>query len=119
MVEILVPMSLFFSVAVIVGLWVYFRYRTRNETQKTLREAIERGQEMTPEFIKLLGDPPRHPKADLRRGIVALAIGAGFALFPFVLGEEDAIRPLLAVASFPCVIGLAYLALWKTGGRQE
>ena len=119
MVEILVPMSLFFSVAIIVGLFVYFRYRARSETQKTLREAIERGQEMTPEFIKLLGDPPRQPNADLRRGIVALAIGAAFALFGVLLGEEDAIRPMLAVASFPCVIGLAYLALWKTGGRQE
>lgn len=119
MVEILVPMSLFFSVALVVGLVVYFRYRARSETQKTLREAIERGQEMTPDFIKLLGDPPRHPNADLRRGIVALAIGAGFAVFGLLLGEEDAVRPMLAVASFPCVIGLAYLALWKTGGRKD
>lgn len=119
MVEILVPMSLFFSVALVAILFVYFRYRARSETQRTLREAIERGQEMTPEFVKLLGDPPRHPNADLRRGIVALAIGAAFAVFGLLLGEEDAIRPMLAVASFPCVIGLAYLALWKTGGRKD
>lgn len=119
MVEILVPVSLFFSIALVLLMALYFRHRARVEAQTSLRQAIDRGQELTPELIKLMGDPPRHPKADLRRGIIALAIGVGFAVFGLLLGEEDAIQPLLGVASFPCVIGLAYIIMWLTMGEKE
>lgn len=119
MVELLVPITLFFSIAVVVVLGLYYRYRGRAEVQKSLRQAIEGGQQLTPEFLKLLGDPPRHPRADLRRGIVILSMALGFAAFGLLLGEEDAMQPMLAVASFPGMIGVAYLLLWKFGGQQD
>ncbi|MCJ7556224.1 MAG: DUF6249 domain-containing protein [Gammaproteobacteria bacterium] len=119
MSELMIPITLFISIAVVVVLGLYYRHRSRVEVQKSLRQAIEGGQQLTPEFLKLLGDPPRHPRADLRRGIVILALAAGFALFGLLLGEEDAVQPMLAVASFPGVIGVAYLLLWKFGGGQD
>jgi hypothetical protein len=119
MVEILIPITLFLSLAVVVILGLYFRYRARAEVQQSLRAAIDRGQELTPEFLKLLGDPPKSPQADLRRGIIFLVVGAGLAVFGLLLGEEDAVQPLLAIASFPCLVGIAYLFMWKFGGRKE
>ena len=119
MSELMVPITLFLSIAVVIVLALYYRYRGRVEVQMSLRQAIEGGQQLTPEFLKLLGDPPRHPQADLRRGIVILALAAAFALFGLLLGEEDAVQPLLAVASFPGVIGVAYLLLWKFGGWTD
>lgn len=119
MSELMVPITMFISIAVVVVLGLYYRYRGRVEVQKSLRQAIEGGQQLTPEFLKLLGDPPRHPRADLRRGIVILALAAGFAVFGLLLGEEDAVQPMLAVASFPAVIGVAYLLLWKFSGQPD
>jgi len=114
-----VPIVLFLSVGAVIALGLMFRYRARAEVQKTLRQAIERGQEMTPEFLQHLGDPPRSRTADLRRGIIAMAIGVGFAVFAIVLGEEDAVRPMLGVASFPLMLGVAYLFLWRFAARPE
>lgn len=114
-----VPISMFLSLGAVVALGLFYRYRTRAELQKTLRTAIERGQEMTPEFLERLGDPPRTPEADLRRGLVAVALGAGFAIFALVLGEEDAVGPLLGLSAFPFCVGAAYLAMWKFASKAR
>lgn len=113
-----VPLSMFVSLAIIISLFFMFRYRTRRDLQSTLRAAIDKGQELTPEIIDRLGTPPAAPDRDLRRALVAIAIAAGFALFGVVLGEEDATRPLLAVACFPLAIGIAFLLMYRFGSKR-
>lgn len=108
----LVPITMFVSVAVVFSLFFYFRFRVRRERQRTLRAVIEKGAELTPELLEQLGEPPPGGRADLRRGIIAIAIGLGFAAFGVILGEEDAVQPMLAVGAFPFLVGLAYLGLW-------
>lgn len=108
----LVPITLFVSLALIAGLLIYFRFRTRREVQQTLRSAIDKGQELTPEILERIGEPRRPAQADLRRGVIAISLGAGCAAFGLVLGEQDAVQPLLAIAAFPFLVGLAYLSLW-------
>jgi hypothetical protein len=49
----------------------------------------------------------------MRRGVIAISLGVGFAAFGLLLGEEDAVRPFLAIGAFPFLIGVAYLGLWK------
>ncbi|UCC15295.1 MAG: hypothetical protein JSW21_04990 [Gammaproteobacteria bacterium] len=108
-----VPITFFLSIALIAGLVIYFRYRTRSEIQRTLRSAIDKGQELTPEILERIGEPRRPANADLRVGVIAIALGVGCAAFGLVLGEEDAVQPLLAIAAFPFLVGLAYLSLWR------
>jgi hypothetical protein len=112
MEDTLVPIALFTVIGVTMCLSFYFRHRTRLEIQTTVRAAIERGQELTPEVLEGLSDAlnPRH--GDLRRGVISVALGIAFALFGILLGEEDAQGPLLAVSAFPFIVGLGYLALW-------
>jgi hypothetical protein len=116
--ELWVPIVLFLSIATVLGLWFYFRYRARREVQETVRAAIERGQELTPEFLERLGEPGDARQSDLRRGVIAAGIGAGFIAFALILGEEDAVRPLMAIGMFPVMIGLAYLGLWRFVDRD-
>lgn len=113
-----VPITMFLSVAFVIVAMFAFRYRARRDMQQTIRTAIDKGHELTPELIDRLGEPAKKPGADLRRGIVWLAIGVGFALFGVVLGEEDAVQPLLAVSAFPAVIGIAFLLLSKFGNKD-
>lgn len=109
--EIIVPSVMFISVAVVVGIFFMYRHRTRTELQRTVRAALEKGQELTPEIIDRLGQPRQSHHADLRRALIWLAVGLGFVAFGLVLDEEDAVRPLIAVGSFPLLIGIAYLIM--------
>jgi Domain of unknown function (DUF6249) len=109
--EMYIPIVLFICLAVIFGLFLMFRYRTRADMQKTVRSALDKGQELTPELVERLGQPKPMPHADLRRALIWIAVGVGFALFGFILDEDDAVRPLIAIGTFPVVIGIAYLIL--------
>ena len=117
--EVFIPISMFLSMGVVISLFFMFRYRARRDLQDTLRTAIEKGQELTPEIIEQLGTPPAAPDRDLRRALIAIGIAAGFALFGMVLGEEDAIRPLLAVSCFPLVVGIAFLLMYRYGAKRQ
>lgn len=114
---ILVPISLFAMVVLIIWLFQHFGARKRQEAFKTLRLAIEKGQEITPAAMEAMARMS-HPLADLRRGIVFVAIAAAFAAFGAIIGwgvqDEDIggiVRGLCAVAVFPLFVGLAFLGL--------
>lgn len=108
-----VPITLFICLAVVVALFLYFRFRSRREAQQTVRAALEKGAELTPELLQQLGEPQRPRNSDMRRGVIGISLGIGFAAFGLLLGEEDAVRPFLAIGAFPLLIGIAYLGLWK------
>lgn len=109
--EALIPIVMFICLAVVVAIFLMFRHRSRAELQQTVRMALDKGQELTPEIIERLGQPKQPPYSDLRRALIWIATGVGFAAFGFILDEEDAVRPLIAVGAFPLVIGIAYLIL--------
>ncbi len=117
--EYMIPISAVVSVAVVLSLVFYFRYKARNATQQTIRTALEKGQALTPEIIESLGQPKRPPKADLRLGLIWLAVGVGCGAFGFILGEEEAVRPFLAIGAFPFIIGLAYLVIHWFNGTER
>jgi hypothetical protein len=110
--DILVPISLFLVIGTVISLSFYFRYRTRQEIQSTVRAAIERGQELTPEVLDGLSDALNSRHGDLRRGVISLAIGIALFLFAGLIGEPDAEGPLRAISAFPLLLGAGYLGLW-------
>lgn len=116
--ELLIPISMFLAIVLVVWIVVAFRFKTQQNIQTTYRAAIERGQELTPELLDRLGDSrPKH--RDLRRGIVLIGLGLGLAVFGVALGEEDAVRPLIAVGALPFLVGVAYLGLWKFTAKDQ
>ncbi|NIP95990.1 MAG: hypothetical protein GWO24_22150 [Akkermansiaceae bacterium] len=112
MEDILVPISLFLVIGAVISLSLYFRYRTRQEIQSTVRAAIERGQELTPEVLDGLSDALNSRHGDLRRGVISVAIGIALFLFAGAVGEADAEGPLRAISAFPLMLGAGYLGLW-------
>ena len=113
--EMWIPIVMFGGLTVVLSLFVWFRYRAKRDTQLTIRTAIEKGQEISPEMIDNLLNPPASPQRDLRRGLIGVVTAIGFALFGLILGEEDAVRPLLGVAMFPLSIGVAFLLMHYFG----
>jgi hypothetical protein len=119
MQDILVPIVLFVTIGGVIALNFYFRYRTRLTIQATVRAAIEQGQNLTPEVLEGLTDSLNSRNADLRRGVISLALGAALFVFAIVLGEEDAVGPLMAFSAFPFLVGLAYIGLWAFLKREK
>ncbi len=115
--EELIPIVLFLTIGGVFALAFYLKYKARHDVQHTVRLAIERGEALSPELIETLATSIASPYADLRRGVIFLALGAAGFAFAALLGEEDAMSPIMAVSTFPIVIGLAYLGLWFFIGR--
>ena len=115
-----VPITLFVAIAAVIGILVYFHFRSRSEFQKTVRVLIERGQQLTPEFLERISDGRgAHAKnRDLRSGAVSVALGLGIGSFGLLLGESDAVRPFIAIGNVPLLVGLALIGLWKFGPRD-
>jgi Na+/H+ antiporter NhaD/arsenite permease-like protein len=121
MAEELIPIVLFAMIAVIVWLVTYFRFRTRSEMQQTVRQALEKGTELTPELLDKLGTPERPADKDLRLGLIWLSVGIALALCGLFVPDPSgyALKGCLSGAVFPGMIGLAYLVMWQFTSRKE
>ena len=117
----MIPIVLFVCVAIVIAVFLYLRFRARFEYQKTVRAAIERGQQLSPEFLERLADdqPVGGPNRDLRIGVTSIALGISIALFGWLLGDAGLIRLLLAVGNVPLLVGLALVCLWRFAPRED
>ena len=65
----------------IIAIFLFLSYSNKNKAKKmdTLVKVVEHGAEVDPELLKML-DEPSGPAADLRKGLVWLAIGVPLTL---------------------------------------
>jgi len=119
--EELIPIVMFISIAVVIGLFFWFKYRSRSEVQATIRSVIEKGQELSPEVIDRLGHPVPPKHRDLRLALIWLALAAGLTLCGLAVPDptENALRGCLAGAAFPFCIGVAYLVMWRFASNER
>ena len=113
---------MFAGLTVIIGLFFWFRYRARSEMQQTIRTAIDKGQELTPELVESLGSPQKSPKdKDLRLSLIWLATALGIGFFGFAMSsvEEEVFMIMLGIAAFPFMLGLAYMIMWRYTERAQ
>lgn len=110
-----VPITLFAGLTVIVALFFWFRYRARGDIQQTIRTALDKGQELSPEVIDRLGHPRPPKDQDLRLALIWLALAIALALCGWAVPDPSgsALRGCLAGAAFPFCIGVAYLIMWR------
>ena len=111
-----VPIAMFAGLTVIISLFFWFRFRARKEMQQTIRAAIDKGQELSPELVESLGTSQKRSKyQDLRNGMIWLAVGAGIALFGVAMGQiEQEVMPIMAgISALPFMIGIAYVIMWR------
>ena len=122
MADELIPIIMFISIAVVLVFLFWFRFRAREGTQQTIRAALDKGHELTPEVIDRLGHPRPSKYRDLRLGVIWLAIAVGLALMAVAVGNfaTEALHGTLASAALPAAIGVGYLIIhWITGKDEE
>ena len=122
MEAILVPISMFAGLTLIISLFFWFRFRARSEMQQTIRSAIDKGQELSPELVESLGTSQKRSKyQDLRNGMIWLAVGVGTALFGVAMGqvEEEVMAIMAGISAMPFMIGIAYVIMWRVTERGQ
>lgn len=118
-VDVVVPSILFIGMTLTLIMMLFWRYRAKRDVQETIQRALDKGAELTPELLERLGEPVAKGETYMRRGVIWLAAGIAFCVFGLVVGEEDAVRPMMAMGTFPGIIGVAHLVLWKITGDKD
>lgn len=120
MEETLIPIFLFAAIVGIVWLFSHYNYKKRDTAHQTLRHAVDKGQEVSPELIERMSYLSDPVKSDLRRGVLFIAFGFAVISLGLLIPEEDpdAFRGVLGVSSFPIILGIAYLGLWRFGHER-
>ena len=113
-----VPIVMFAGLTLVMSLFVYFRHRGRSEMQQTIRMALDKGHELSPEIIDRLGHPKASKFRDLRLGVIWLSLAVALVLCAFAIPEPEALRGILAGAAFPFCIGCAYLINYRFTGQD-
>ena len=80
MVEELIPIVMFAGLTIVFSILLWFRFRTRREQQETIRMALDKGHELTPEIINRLGHPEPGKYKDLRLGAIWMSLAVALAL---------------------------------------
>lgn len=110
MVEIWVPTAAFISISFVIYVFLYFRSKGRSEVQSTIRQALDKGAELTPEMIEKMSYVKSPRVADLRRGVVLVSLGLAIFLASMMAGSLSESGP---IAMFPLLVGIGFLAVWK------
>ena len=120
MVEILIPIAMFTGLTIVLCLFFLFRYKTRSEMQATIRTALDKGQELSPEIIDRLGTPKPPKDKDLRTSLIWFALAVSFAALGLGIPEEDpeVFQMFLGISAFPFSLGVAYLVMWFYSRRN-
>jgi hypothetical protein len=117
----MIPITMFIGLTIVLCLFFWFRSKSRSDVQATIRAAMEKGQELTPEVIDRLGHPKPSKHKDLRWALVWIALALGMAVFGTVLPDDDneAQMIFIGMAAFPLFLGIAYLIMWRVAGRES
>jgi Na+/H+ antiporter NhaC len=119
--NILIPILALLMPVFIVGIVFFFRAKERSETQKTIRAAIEKGQDLPKEFMESLqktqNNTEKSPARDLRNGVILLALAAALVAMDYIDGYN--FDDLTGFAAIPGFIGLALLILGFIGNARK
>lgn len=119
MEDIFVPLGLFGSIAGSVWAVSHYRARTARETMGVVTAMVDKGEPLSPEIIRSLGVRARPRHADLRTGLVLVAIALATFFFGSLIPEEEGKIAMAGIGMFPLLIGAVYTGLWVFIGRKE
>ena len=107
--DVLVPIAVFGLIALITYFAFHFSYKKRMVVYEAIRVAIEKTGNADPQLIEAIVRENVGRNADLRKGIVLVAIALAFVALGLSIPEEEALGPMLGVAAFPGLVGAAYV----------
>lgn len=117
--DILVPLAFFAIIP--VSIWAVSAYRAKSHkaTIGLLETMANKGEPITPDLVKTLGVRRKPKHADLRTGLILIAITLGLFIFAGVIPDDEAPTIITALAAFPGLIGAVFVGLWFFLTRKD
>lgn len=110
---VFVPAIVFGAAVAIIWIVMIYMSRNRRVFFEAVRSAFERGVELSPEMIKTLGAPRATKYADIKWGIIWIAVAGAFLVLGWAgsMSEEawEMMWMCAGIAAFPGFVGLALL----------
>ncbi len=116
--DILIPFIVFASLATILVAAFHFSYKKRQAIHETIRLSIEKTGAVDGTLVESILRDNVGANADLRKGIILISVGLAFVFLGNMIDDAEAIGPMIGVASFPGLIGLAYVAFHFFAPRE-
>lgn len=112
------------SIALVTGFVLFInqigRIMRAYAMHKTVREALSRNSDLTPDLLDRIEQDKGMSFGDGRIGIVLVAIAAAIIVFGLIEGDSNGIRESAEIAIFPLFVGAALLGrLWYLRSRGE
>ena len=104
-----IPITLAICLMLIIIASLYFANKYKSEVQQTIRAALDKNSQLTPEHIAQINKVKSGQIADLRRSVFLLALGIAISLAGLLLNISHYALP---IAIFPTMLGLGYLLVW-------
>lgn len=119
MEDILVPLGFFSVIPLVVAIVTINRRKAQVAMSEVMKEMVAKGEPLTPETIKALGVRQRPKHADLRTGLILIAIGIATIFLGGAIPEDEAQAAFGSLAMFPILVGLVLVGLWAFIGRKS
>ena len=89
-----------------------------NSMHRTVREALTRDSNLTPDLLDKIEQEKNGGFGDTRLGLVLVALAAALLAYGLIQGDADDIRNLASIAMFPLFVGAALLGrIWYLARR--
>ena len=108
-IAILVPLIVFTSITVLVSMPFYFKHRNRRLVFEAIKTTIEKTGSADPQLIDAITQENIGPNADLRRGILLLAVAGGLFIMGQNMPDADTGMVMSGGAALPGLLGLAFV----------
>ena len=115
MTDIMIPISLLIAFTIIICTNLFFSSRNKKDVQKTIRQMIDQGQQLTPEVLERLGTYKTTKQIDLKRSLVLISLALACVIAGFIV---DLPKVAFAIAIFPFMIGIALGISWRLAERD-
>lgn len=118
MEDVFVPVTLFIVIGVVFIAANYFSFTKKRLAYEAVRVAIEKTGQVDAALVESIIRDKIGANADLRKGVLLMATAGAFVILGFMIGEPDALGPMVGVASFPGLIGACYIAFHLLAPRE-
>ena len=120
-IPIVGSIGFFLTIIVVIAILSTNGRRKSEDRQKTLRMAIERSDNLSPEVMDALQSMQKKPKTpmnDVRAGLILIAVAAGLIIWQY-LDHGEIGGGLAGIAAVPGMIGVALLILGIIGLNRK
>ena len=119
MEDILIPLAALAIGPIII--WITFHYgsKEKEDINRTVRAAIEKGVDLDPDLISKLGAKPKpSPQADLRKGMFLFSLGLAIFIFALLVPEAEAKIIFGGISLLLIFPGAAFLLLHRMSRKE-